>query len=109
LGLVGSIPTEGASLVLVEGGAKLSAFGTFGNISMDLYEEEYNSAFGRFLKFNLTAGTGKFIKSITPENTGNLLNAFQGVLQQTVLPVIKDSWDKFGPQSHFKNNSKLKL
>jgi hypothetical protein len=95
--------TDGASLVFAGYGAQLSAFGTAGNISLDLFDRNYDSAGLRLGKFVLTAGMGKAIDRIPYNNASNLINGYTKYLENHVVPTIEDSWNKFNPPKTIKH------
>jgi RHS repeat-associated protein len=95
--------TDGASLAFAGYGAQISAFGTAGNISLDLFDRNYDSAGLRLGKFVLTAGMGKAIDRIPYNNTSNLINGYTKYLENHVVPTIEDSLNKFNPPKTIKH------
>ena len=88
--------TEGTSLEYAVYGAKMSAYGTFGNSTMDILDGHYSDAAYRWTQFAISAGMGKAIESGVPYNTlKNMLNAFKTYSETYILPVLNDSWYKF--------------
>jgi RHS repeat-associated protein len=96
VGGVTAIFSEGAGLSLAADGAKLSLFGTVGNVIMDGLDGEWGSAFTRSAEFGVSFGMGNAIKSGVPQKTiRNSFNAFQAYFETYVMPYFKDSWNKF--------------
>lgn len=101
VGGITALFSEGAGLGLAADGAKLSLFGTAGNVLMDGIEGKWDSAFNRSAEFGLYFGMGRTIKSGVPQKKlQNAFTAFQSYFSTYVMPVLEDSWNKFNtPQT----------
>jgi hypothetical protein len=63
---------------------------------MDFIEGKWESGVTRMGEFGLYFGMGSAIKSGVPQKTlQNSLNAFQAYFSTYIMPIFKDSWDKF--------------
>lgn len=69
-GIVGLIPSEGTSSVLVPTGAVLNTAGTFLNAGLDFSDGEIGNGITRLVIWGVTAGLGNTIKSVS--NTAKL-------------------------------------
>ena len=98
-GLLSALFTEGAGMAVATEGAKISLIGTGGNVAMDIIDGEYKSAFTRTGEFLASAGAGKAFEAKIPQKAWqNISNAFYTFTDTFILPVMKDSWNKFNTQ-----------